>query len=253
MSENILYSDGVHRAMLLGEPAAGLESGIHRYLVIDHGKGFILEHGLQQSLTEAFNEISQCLNPNDLDYVFIGTPLIRMEEALNRWLFASDAQALCSASWVEYLPNFNLNPVLQKRLSPVPDAGISILHGQNPLHLIPAHFLYKSCVFCLYDPVSKVLFSGDVASSINVSQLYSESFTSIQPFIEAFHCRYAFSSATMAHWVQQVRQLDIEIVAPGRGSILKGKQQISQLWDWLEQTPCGLDLQPSVLDRNLFS
>lgn len=237
-----LYSDGQHTNMLLGEPTSGTLSESHRYLILDHGKAFILEHGLQQYLTQAFQEISTTICPTDLEYVFLSLPLFHLDIALNRWLYASDAKALCAESWVTYLNDVDLQPQLRKRLFTIPDQGLEIALGQSRLQLIPAHFLFHSVAFCLYDPLAKVLYTGELASTTEATQLILDRFEDLRPLIEPFHKRFAASSAAVASWVKQIRKLDVQVVAPRRGSILKGKAEVDQLWNWLETTPCGKDL-----------
>ena len=48
------------------------------------------------------------------------------------------------------------------RIIALPDRGQSIALGKCQLKAVPAHFLHSVGNFQIYDPVSKILFSGDM-------------------------------------------------------------------------------------------
>ena len=97
-------------------------------------------------------------------------------------------------------------------------------------------------MFCLYDPVSKILYSGDIGTSIGAPSLICDSFKSVEPFMRSYHQRYAYSRERINSWVRQIQDLDIETIAPARGSILRGRQKVEAFFEWLQETPCGIDL-----------
>lgn len=245
MAISSIFSDGEHLDLFLGEPEQSSANRLHRYLIVNQGSGLIVEHGFQLCLEQAFEDISYLLSPADLAYVFIGTPIHRMEDAINRWLLATGAKAICGRAWINYMPDFQLARALSNRLWEIPDEGMHFILGKQSLHLIPMHFLYKPCAFCLYDPLSKTLFSGNLASSVGTNELFAESFETLKPYLLKFHQRYAHSNAIISAWVQRVKTLDIQTVAPGRGSIIRGYENVRQLWQWLEEVPCGVDLLPA--------
>lgn len=43
-----------------------------------------------------------------------------------------------------------------------------------------------------------------------------------------------------------VRQLDIEMIAPQHGAILKGKDMVNKFIDWVENLETGVDLMDDV-------
>ncbi|MCX7808041.1 MAG: MBL fold metallo-hydrolase, partial [Deltaproteobacteria bacterium] len=60
--------------------------------------------------------------------------------------------------------------------------------------------------------------------------------------MEGFHKRYMASRRIAEAWAKMVRQLDIEIIAPQHGAILRGKEMAQRFIDWVESMECGIDL-----------
>ncbi|WP_348393518.1 MBL fold metallo-hydrolase, partial [Streptococcus pneumoniae] len=54
----------------------------------------------------------------------------------------------------------------EDRLIELPDRGQVIQLGESKLVIVPAHFLHSVGNFQFYDPVAKILFSGDMGASI---------------------------------------------------------------------------------------
>ena len=54
------------------------------------------------------------------------------------------------------------------------------------------------------------------------------------------------SNAALRAWLKMVRPLDIEIVAPQHGALMRGRPMIDAFFDWLEGLECGIDYMPDV-------
>ena len=112
------------------------------------------------------------------------------------------------------------------------------------LVLIPAHFLHVEGNFHFCDPISRILFTGDLGVSMMSGQEASISATSLQnhlPLMEGFHRRYMVSNKVLRLWVKMARQLDISMLVPQHGAPLAGKA-IQEFFDWAENLACGVDL-----------
>ena len=110
---------------------------------------------------------------------------------------------------------------------------------------LPAHFLHAEGNFQFYDPVSKILFSGDLGASIVTSGKASEpvtDFASHIQYMEGFHKRYIVAGKICKYWANMVRQLDIEQIVPQHGNRFVGKDAVNKFIDWIEQLECGVDL-----------
>jgi flavorubredoxin len=98
--------------------------------------------------------------------------------------------------------------------------------------------------FQFYDPVSKILFSGDLGVSMVSGAQAQQTITSLTPMppgMEDFHRRYMVSNKILKLWVSMVRGLEISMIVPQHGAPLQGAA-IGQLLDWLDHLSCGIDL-----------
>jgi len=97
--------------------------------------------------------------------------------------------------------------------------------------------------FQFYDPISKILFSGDMGASMVEDAAKSiENFAEHIPNMKGFHQRYMCSNRVIRLWVNMVRQMDVEMIVPQHGTAFVGKAQVHAFLDWIEDLPCGIDL-----------
>lgn len=67
--------------------------------------------------------------------------------------------------------------------------------GKTQLFALPAHFLHSEGNFQFYDPISKILFSGDMgASLLGDADVRVEDFDAHIPTMRGFHQRYMVSN-----------------------------------------------------------
>lgn len=112
----------------------------------------------------------------------------------------------------------------------------------SPLKAIPAHFLHSAGNFQLYDPVSKILYTGDLGASLGNTYYTVDDFDAHIRYMEGFHKRYMSCSKALKMWVKMARSLDIKIIAPQHGAIFPSRALVGQFIDWVDQLECGLDL-----------
>ena len=131
-----------------------------------------------------------------------------------------------------------------ERYLQLPDEGGDIPLGRNRIRAVPGHFMHSVGNFGFYDPVSRILFSGDIgASLIDSSHPYTvvEDFGPHRPKMEGFHRRYMATNRVLRLWVGMVRQIDPVMIAPQHGLPMQGAA-IPAFLDWLETLECGVDL-----------
>ena len=99
--------------------------------------------------------------------------------------------------------------------------------------------------FHFYDPVSKILFTGDLAVSMTSGELARKPVTELQqhiPLMEGFHRRYMVSNKILRLWARMARQLDIAMLVPQHGAPIMGKRAINDFFEWIENLMCGIDV-----------
>ena len=166
--------------------------------------------------------------------------------AVNGWLMTTDAQAWCSALWTRFVPHFGLNHLVIDRLHGIPDEGMVLDLGASELMILPAHFMHSCGNFQVYDPTSRILYTGDLGASIGQPYREVEDFDGHLQYMEGFHRRYIASKRILEPWVRMVRTLEIDIIAPQHGAWMRGPELVGRFLDWLSDLECGVDLMQEL-------
>lgn len=143
--------------------------------------------------------------------------------------------------WEGFVRHFGMNNI---EYAPIRDQGETIRVGNIDLQLIPAHYLHSSGNFNVYDPVAKILFSGDIGAALEApdSPFEVENFNDQIDKMQLFHQRWMPSNRAKQDWIRRVRKLDIEIMAPQHGRIFRG-ENVGKFLDWFEALEVGVAVQ----------
>ena len=237
-----LFNDGTHKNILLEDFGGGLAVQANQHLIVDGDEAMILDPGGHKVYNKVFSETNSILGSATLKYLFLSHQDPDIVAAANGWLLSTDAEAHISGLWTRFVPHFGLDRLVEDRLKAIPDEGGHLQLGSSSLKLLPAHFLHSSGNFHVYDPVSKILYSGDLGASIGMDYREVENFDDHIQHMEGFHRRYMPGNVALRAWADMVRSLDIEIIAPQHGALFRGKEQVGRFIDWCAELKCGLDL-----------
>ena len=243
MSSIVLFDDGVHKNILLDDYSAGGMVQANQHLVIHRNAGMILDPGGHKVYAKVLAETSGLLTGTGaLQYIFLSHQDPDIVAALNGWLMTTDAVAYASKLWVRFIPHFGIDALVADRLRPIADGGaVFDLEGAKLLAL-PAHFLHSCGNFHLYDPLSRILYTGDLGASLGQGYREVADFDEHIIHMEGFHRRYMASNKVLRAWAAMVRTLDIEIIAPQHGALFRGKPMVARFIDWIEELECGIDV-----------
>lgn len=245
-----LYNDNNHRCIAYSDSCGDLKSGVqsNQFLIIDNGQAALLDPGGDLAYPELYTNINNEIMVKDLDYLLLSHQDPDVASSLSKWLAGTACQVYAPKVWARFLPHLCRTAKAGKladRITPVPDEGMAIPLGNNDLVAIPAHFLHSEGNFQFYDPVSKILFSGDLGASIsaqnNIAAVVKD-FDAHVIFMKSFHRRYMSSRKICSLWANMVRKLDIEWIVPQHGASFKGTEMVNQFIDWVEHQECGVDL-----------
>ena len=242
----LFESPGGHRNLLLPDHAAG-DAAVqaNQHLIVHAGHGAILDPGGHKVYNRALAETLAQLGGGRLDTIFLSHQDPDVVAALNGWLMATEATAYVSRLWLRFIPHFGIDSLVVERLVGLPDEGALLELGGCSLMALPAHFLHSEGNFQFYDPVAKILFSGDLGASLMPPKICGQpvpDFARHIPNMEGFHRRYMVSNKVCRLWARMVRQLDIEMIVPQHGPFFKGKAMCNQFIDWIDNLSCGVDL-----------
>ena len=112
--------------------------------------------------------------------------------------------------------------------------------GDRHFQLVPAHYLHSSGNFHLFDPVSKILFSGDVGAALlpQEADLFVTDFAAHAPHMKKFHQRWMPSNTAKDAWLSRVRKLGVEMICPQHGAIFRG-DDVNRFFDWFDDLEVG--------------
>jgi flavorubredoxin len=217
----------------------------NQFLIVDHGVGAIIDPGGNLAFNELYIALSRWFPPRQLSYLIASHADPDIIASLDRWLTSTEAKLVISRIWERFAPHFTKAGKTDDRVIGVPDAGGRLQLGLGELWLLPAHFLHAEGNFHFYDPVSKILFTGDLGVSLMGGQQAQTPVRDLGPHIpkmEPFHRRYMVSNKILRLWAGMARQLEVKMIVPQHGAPIAGKQAIADFYDWVESLHCGIDL-----------
>ncbi len=247
MPTTTLYEDATHRNLLLEDYGAGLAVQANIHLVVHGNQGMLLDPGGHKAYHHALTGTMEALGgTGSLRYLFLSHQDPDIVAATNGWLMTTEADAYVSALWLRFVPHFGIDALVEDRLKPIPDEGTILDLGGAELWLLPAHFLHSPGNFHVYDPTSKVLYTGDLGAALGMDYRIVPDFDAHRRYMEGFHRRYMASGRVLRAWADMVRPLDIEVIAPQHGAVFQGAEMARRFIDWCADLPCGADL---ITDR----
>jgi len=237
-----LFNEGGHRNILLEDFGHGLAVQANQHLIV-HGKSaMLLDPGGHKVYPKARSEVGKVLGGDaQLTDIFLSHQDPDIVAALNGWLMTTDANAYVPSLWVRFITHFGVDKLVSDRITAIGDEGTWLKLGDSEVALIPAHFLHSPGNLHVYDPVSKVLYSGDLGASLGQDYYFVEDFDAHLQYMEGFHRRYMPSNAAMQGWATLARELDLDLIAPQHGAMFKGADMCKRFIDWCAELDVGLD------------
>lgn len=242
MPTQTLFENQEHKNVLLEDFTSGQMVQANQHLIVHRNEAMLLDPGGHKVYPAVLEEVSTVVPLGQLKHIFLSHQDPDIVAATNGWLMTTDARAYVPAPWVRFITHFGVDEMVMDRIHPIPDRGMVINLGGSPLLIVPAHFLHSPANFQVYDPVSKILYSGDLGASLGQTYTIVKNFDDHIQYMVDFHRRYIASNKALQLWAAMVRRLDIETIAPQHGAVLAGKENVNRFIDWISQLPCGLDV-----------
>ncbi|XRP97434.1 MBL fold metallo-hydrolase [Methanocaldococcus sp. 16A] len=245
--DHILYKDNEHMVVYLGTFSGGSTTGNHSdvdvnsYLIINKGKGFLLDPGGYRIFPKVLSNISKYINPKNVEYIYMCHQDPDVAGSIPLWRTITNAKLVISWLWVRFLPHFGFEEV-ESVAYPLPDEGETLKFGSTTLEFIPAHFLHSPGHFTIYDRRSKFLFTGDIGiAMLDEPILVVENMEKHIQAMKPLHERLMASNIAIKNWLKKVRGLDIEAIVPQHGGIIP-KKHVNRFFNFLDTLKCGVDL-----------
>ena len=220
--------------MMFDDLVSGEGVQSNQFLIIDHDQYLLLDPGGDLTYVPLTMELSRHIPVQELTYIFASHQDPDIIASLDKWLLHTRAQVICSKLWARFLPHLTANYLAlsrgintYERIIALPDRGQSFAVGRCTLKAVPAHFLHSVGNFQLYDPLSKILFSGDMGASMLDDSGPVADFAAHVPSMLGFHRRYMASNKACRLWAAMVRGMDVEMIVPQHGRPFVGREMIS--------------------------
>ena len=215
----------------------------NQFLVIDGTQGAIIDPGGNVAYNELLLTISRFFPPNKLTEILASHADPDIIASLDRWMTSTQATLYISKLWERFAPHFCKPGKTVGRIVGIPDPGMRIPLGRSEIVALPAHFMHAEGNFQFWDPVSRILFSGDLGVSLGTSADAAKPISKLSnaiPRMEGFHRRYMVTQKVLQMWANMVRQLPIQMIVPQHGAPMVG-DAVGEFIDWIATLKCGVD------------
>lgn len=222
----------------------GLAVQANQFLIVDHGEGAILDPGGNLAYNELFLAMGRFFPPQNLSWLLASHADPDIIASLDRWMTGTKARLVISRIWERFAPHFTKAGKTDGRVLGVPDGGGRLPLGHSEVVMLPAHFMHSEGNFHFWDPVSRILFTGDLGVSLMSGAQARVPVTDLVehiPRMEGFHRRYMVCNKILRLWARMARQLPISMLVPQHGAPLAGRA-VGQFFDWIENLQVGVDL-----------
>src|SRR5574344_1646286 len=248
-TSQVLFDNGTHKCISFTSLVKGEGVQANQFLIIDNNRAAVLDPGGDLTYVPLTMELNKYTRLTNLDYVMASHQDPDIITSMPRWLVYTEAKIVASKLWARFLPHLSSSFMSDRmkgnwldRLIELPDEGQSIPLGESKIIAVPAHFLHSVGNFQLYDPVSKILFSGDMGASLVEDANPVTDFEAPLPNMLGFHRRYMAGNRACRFWANMVRDMDVAMIVPQHGRPFVGPEMIKAFLDWIERLECGMDL-----------
>jgi non-ribosomal peptide synthetase-like protein len=243
MPYKILYDDGAHKNLLAGD--CGLGRGIipsNQHVISHKGSAIVLDPDGYKLFTRAQKQFLSVIGNHRLVGVFLSHQDPDTVASTRAWLTSTEADLYFPELWIRFFPHFGLDTTTDwQRLHPIPDQGAIIDLNGSELLVFSARLLNNAGSFQIFDPISKVLYIGDLRAILGTDTDEVIDFDAYVKNIEQFHRNCLASGKALRAWVDWASNLDIEILAPRRGPLFEGKAIIRRFMAWCSEFADHMD------------
>jgi flavorubredoxin len=238
-----VFEQGDHRWWILYDQDEHRVIDSNVYIMESEGSAILLDPGGFEIFPQVFLATVEVVQPSTIQAAFVSHQDPDIASSLPLWNACnSKIKWHMPKLWEGFVRHYG---ALEADFAGIPDEGGEIVVGGKKLQFIPAHYLHSSANFHVYDPVAKVLFSGDVGAALLppghpafVDRRTPEAFDAHIEKAKYFHQRWMPSNEAKRDWCQRVSQLNIDFLCPQHGAIYAG-ENVQRFLNWFDGLPVG--------------
>lgn len=240
MKTEVIFESNDHRWVYFGRDPEKIDKIIdtNQYMVVTKHQALLMDPGGIELFAPMLAAVVKQIPIDQLTYLFASHQDPDIISSLGLWdQTLPNAKLYSPWLWEGFIRHFGMDNITYE---PIADEGGSIKLDEKELQFIPAHYMHSSGNMNVYDPVAKILMSGDIGAALegaNASIFVDDVEEHISK-MEFFHQRWMPSNAAKSNWIARVRDLEIDMMCPQHGRIFRG-EQVQQFLDWFEQLKVG--------------
>ncbi len=240
MKATAIY-DKSHRWIMFGRDPDKVGGIIdtNQYMIITRNHAFILDPGGIELFSSMLASILHFVPLDKITHLFASHQDPDIISSLGLWdQTLPNAKLMAPWMWEGFIRHFGCENIHYVSL---PDQGATLRLDEVEFEFVPAHYLHSSGNFNVYDPQARILMSGDIGSALEKdgSPLFVDNFKEHVSKMQLFHQRWMPSNTAKNAWVERVRKLDVDILAPQHGRLFQG-DDVKRFLDWFESLEVGL-------------
>lgn len=243
MKTQLLVETPTHKWLYFGRDPEKNDKIIdtNQYLVQSGNQSLLMDPGGIELFAPMLASLVRHIPLEQLTYLFASHQDPDIISSLGLWdQTLPKAKLYAPWLWEGFIRHFGMNNISYE---PIKDKGGKLQVGEVELQFVPAHYLHASGNFHVYDPVAKVLMSGDVGAALEPAEadIFVDDFANHISKMEYFHRRWMPSNRAKSNWVARMRDLDIQYMCPQHGRIFIGPQ-VKAFLDWFDSLDVGIGL-----------
>ncbi|WP_045859349.1 oxygen-binding di-iron domain-containing protein [Teredinibacter purpureus] len=235
-----IYNGSNHQWFMFGrdpeKPSAIIDT--NQYMIRTKKNALLMDPGGIELFSSMLANVVKQVPIQQITHLFASHQDPDIISSLGLWDRALEGATLHSPwIWEGFIRHFGMESI---QFKPIPDEGSSLSLDGLKLQFIPAHYLHSSGNFHVYDPVAKILMSGDIGAALEPTDapIFVENFDDHIKHMSMFHERWMPSNAAKNDWIKRVRELDIELMCPQHGRIFRG-EDVQRFLNWFEALEVG--------------
>lgn len=235
-----LYRKDGHRWLMFGRDTDRCASMIdtNQFAIECAGEVMLLDPGGLEVFPPMMAALTQEIPMESIRHLFFSHQDPDVASGLPVWrqTCRADVQIHVSWMWTSFVTHYDSHATLK----PIPDQGGTLQLGRcTELRFLPAHYLHSPGNFNVYDKAARILFTGDIGAAVPVSAddgIFVTDFAAHVQRMDAFHRRWMGCAPARDAWIRRVGALDIDILAPQHGLLMRG-DDVRRFLDWFADLP----------------
>ncbi|CZF86513.1 MULTISPECIES: MBL fold metallo-hydrolase [Grimontia] len=236
-----IYSGDTHQWFMFGRDPSKPEKIIdtNQYMIRTNNNALLMDPGGIEIFSAMLAAVVKKVPISQIGHIFASHQDPDIISSLGLWDAAlSGAKLHAPWLWEGFVRHFGMEHI---EYVPIADEGGCLVLNGVEIRFFPAHYLHSSGNFHVYDPVAKILMSGDVGAALEADEapMEVEDFEEHISKMKGFHQRWMPSNAAKNDWIRRVRALEIDMMCPQHGRVFTG-DNVGKFLDWFERLDVGV-------------